>query len=59
MAKGKVYIVGAGPGRPDLISVRGLNILKQAEVVIYDYLVDRRVLKETPGGAELICADTL
>lgn len=57
MAKGKVYLIGAGSGRPDLITVRGLNILKQAEVVIYDYLVDCRVLKEVPPQAELIGAD--
>ncbi len=43
--KDKVYLVGAGPGKPDLITVRGLNILKEADVVIYDYLVDRKLLE--------------
>ncbi|MCM8796243.1 MAG: uroporphyrinogen-III C-methyltransferase [Candidatus Omnitrophica bacterium] len=57
--KNKVYLVGAGPGKPDLITVRGLNILKEADVVIYDYLVDRRLLKEAKEGAELICCDKL
>lgn len=57
--KNKVYLVGAGPGKPDLITVRGLNILKEADVVIYDYLVDRRLLGYAKDGAELICCDKL
>lgn len=56
---GKVYLVGAGPGKADLITVRGLEILRQAEVVIYDYLVDKRILEETRPDAELICCDKL
>lgn len=57
--KNKVYLVGAGPGKPDLITVRGLNILKEADVIIYDYLVDRRLLGYAKDGAELICCDKL
>ncbi|MBU0694357.1 MAG: uroporphyrinogen-III C-methyltransferase, partial [Candidatus Omnitrophica bacterium] len=57
--KNKVYLVGAGPGKPDLITVRGLNILKEADVVIYDYLVDKRILDEAKEGAELICSEEL
>ena len=57
MEKNKVYFIGAGPGKPDLITVRGLNILKEADVVIYDYLVDRKLLEYTKAGAELICCD--
>ena len=57
--KGKVYLVGAGPGDPNLIAVKGREILRQAEVVIYDYLVDRRILDEAKEGAELICCDKL
>ena len=56
---GKVYLVGAGPGRPDLITLRGLNILKEADVVIYDYLVDRSILDNTKEGTELICCNKL
>ncbi|PIR65465.1 MAG: uroporphyrinogen-III C-methyltransferase, partial [Candidatus Omnitrophica bacterium CG10_big_fil_rev_8_21_14_0_10_43_8] len=56
---GKVYLVGGGPGKPDLITVRGLNILKEADVVIYDYLVDRQLLEYTKEGAELVCCDRL
>jgi len=55
----KVYLVGAGPGRADLITVRGLEILRQADVVVYDYLVDKGILEEAKPGAELICCDKL
>lgn len=55
----KVYLVGAGPGSPELITLRGLEILRQADVVIYDYLVERRLLNEAKPGAELICCDKL
>jgi uroporphyrinogen III methyltransferase/synthase len=57
-ASNRVYLVGAGPGRPDLITVRGLNILREADVIIYDYLVDRRILENAREDAELICCDT-
>lgn len=55
----KVYLVGAGPGDPGLITTRGLELLKQADVVIYDYLVDKRLLDHAKDDAELICCDTL
>ena len=55
----KVYLVGAGPGDPGLITVKGLEILRQAEVVVYDYLVDKRILEEAKPDAELICCDKL
>jgi len=57
--KNKVYLVGAGPGSPDLITVRGREVLRHADVVIYDYLVDKRLLDEAKDGAELVCCDTL
>ncbi len=57
--KNKVYLVGAGPGKADLITVRGLEILRQAEVVIYDYLVDKSLLNEARVDAQLICCDKL
>ena len=56
---GKVYLVGAGPGKQDLITVRGLNILKQADTIIYDYLVDDHILENVNNDAELICCDKL
>ena len=51
---GKAYLVGAGPGRADLITVRGLRLLCQAQVVIYDRLVARELLGEIPPDAEQI-----
>ncbi len=43
--KGRVIFVGAGPGDPDLITVRGLRALEQADVILYDNLVDPRILE--------------
>ncbi|OKY75139.1 MAG: uroporphyrinogen-III C-methyltransferase [Desulfobulbaceae bacterium DB1] len=54
--RGKAYLVGAGPGDPGLITVRGLEILKKAEVVIYDYLAGEKLLKHVPADAEFIYA---
>src|SRR5579875_3131963 len=51
---GKVYLVGAGPGAPDLITVRGLQVLAAAQVVFYDSLVSAELLKQAPPDAELI-----
>ncbi len=52
--KGKVYLIGAGPGDPGLISVKGMAVLKKADVVIYDNLVNERFLREVKGNAEII-----
>src|SRR5512137_2499071 len=49
---GKVYLVGAGPGDPGLITVRGLAVLKEADVIIYDRLVDESILREARHNAE-------
>ncbi len=51
-----VYLVGAGPGDPGLITVRGKQLLEQAEVLIYDYLASRKLLRHVPKDAELIYA---
>ncbi len=53
---GKAYLVGAGPGDPSLITIRGLEVLKKAEVVIYDYLAGAKLLDYAPKDAELIYA---
>ena len=50
-SKGTVYLIGAGPGRADLITVRGLNILRQADVVLYDRLIAQELLDELPSHA--------
>jgi len=49
-----VYLIGAGPGDPGLITVHGLNYLRAADVVVYDDLVPARLLKYARQGAELI-----
>jgi len=54
--KGKVYLVGAGPGDPALITVKGLTYLKKAEVVVYDYLANKKLLQHAPETAELVYA---
>ena len=53
---GKVYLVGAGPGAVDLITMRGAEILGRAQVVIYDSLVNPGLLRLAPPSAELIHA---
>jgi uroporphyrin-III C-methyltransferase len=51
---GIVYIVGGGPGDPGLITVKGLECLRRADVVLYDRLAPSELLDETPLHAELI-----
>jgi uroporphyrinogen III methyltransferase / synthase len=51
----KVYIVGAGPGDPGLVALRGAQCLARADVVLYDYLVNPRILALAPRAAELVC----
>ena len=51
---GKVYIVGAGPGNVAYLTVRGETLIKQAEVILYDALVDQSVLNLIPGNCEKI-----
>ena len=49
---GKVFIVGAGPGDPGLITMRGLQCIRAADVIVYDRLVHPSLLKEAPAHAE-------
>ncbi len=53
---GKVYLVGAGPGDPKLITVKGLELIKEADAIVYDFLVNKELLTFAKAGAELICA---
>lgn len=54
MKQGKVYLVGAGPGDPGLITVRGLAVLRRADVVVADRLVHPALVDEAPPTAERI-----
>jgi len=49
-----VYLIGAGPGDPGLVTARGLDLLRNADVVIHDHLVSPALLKEARRSAELI-----
>ncbi len=51
---GKVFLVGAGPGDPGLITVKGLRCLQQADVVVYDRLLDPALLRSASPAAELV-----
>ncbi|MGN1090147.1 MAG: uroporphyrinogen-III C-methyltransferase [Huintestinicola sp.] len=55
MKKGYVYLCGAGCGEADLITVRGMNALKSCDTVIYDALIDEKLLEIVPENAERIC----
>ncbi len=52
---GRVYLVGAGPGDPGLITLRGIECLRTADLVVYDYLVNAEVLRHSPPSAERFC----
>ncbi|WP_041087450.1 uroporphyrinogen-III C-methyltransferase [Jeotgalibacillus soli] len=54
MKKGKVYIVGAGPGDPELITLKAMKCLKRADIIFYDRLVNPELLKYGKEGAEFI-----
>lgn len=54
MPTGIVYLIGAGPGNPKLITVRGLECLRRADVVVYDRLGTSQLLKEVRQGAEVV-----
>jgi uroporphyrin-III C-methyltransferase len=53
-ARGRVILVGAGPGDPGLLTVRAVEALKSADVVVHDGLVDERVLEIAPAAAQRI-----
>lgn len=54
MKRSIVYLVGAGPGDPRLITIKGLECIKKADVIIYDYLVNVDLLKVAKSDAELV-----
>lgn len=54
VSEGMVYLVGAGPGASDLITLRGLRVLRQADVVLHDALISSELLKEAGPHAEVV-----
>ncbi|HKJ33415.1 MAG TPA: uroporphyrinogen-III C-methyltransferase, partial [Balneolales bacterium] len=52
--KGKVYLIGAGPGDPDLITLRGIKHIRDADVILYDRLIAPELLEEARPSAEII-----
>jgi len=54
MVFGRVYLVGAGPGDPKLLTVKAVELLKEADVIIYDRLVGEEILNLAPKKAEKI-----
>lgn len=54
MKEGKVYLVGAGPGDPELLSIKAIKILEKANVVLYDRLISKGILQLIPKEAEKI-----
>jgi len=56
---GKVFLVGAGPGDPGLLTLRAVECLQQADFVLHDYLSSARTLSHARAGAEILCVDQL
>jgi uroporphyrin-III C-methyltransferase len=54
MKKGRVFICGAGPGDPRLITLRAMELLKTCDVVLYDRLVGKEIIDQIPAGTEKV-----
>src|SRR5216684_614528 len=58
-ASPQVFLVGAGPGNPGLLTLRAVECLAQADLVLYDRLVPARLLDFAPASAERVCVSAL
>src|SRR5262245_12197160 len=54
MKKGRVFICGAGPGDPKLVTLRALELLKTCDIVLYDRLVGKEIVDQIPDGIEKV-----
>jgi uroporphyrin-III C-methyltransferase len=54
MKKGRVFICGAGPGDPKLVTLRAIELLKTCDVVLYDRLVGKEIIDQIPAGIEKV-----
>ena len=54
---GKIFLVRAGPGKPELIAVQALRVIQTTDVILHDRLIVRELLDEAPSHAEIIDVD--
>src|SRR6185503_4013627 len=55
LTTGKVYLIGAGPGDPKLLTLKAAEAIAESDVIVYDHLVNPEVLAHSRRGAESIC----